>query len=89
MELNICHFWWKKNELREKHNEIWKKYSNSIKKGFPSETLCNEKYAKSKIKSYKEKIKTNCQGDKILKEGFQWICLTIILTDSICENYYP
>ena len=45
----------KKNiDLLEKYNEIWNKYSNSIKKGFPNEPECNEKHVKTKIKSYKK-----------------------------------
>ena len=58
----------KDNELLEKYNEIWRKVSNGINKGFDSETVYNVKYLKSKNKSYKGKISTNFYNDKIPKE---------------------
>ena len=57
----------KDDELLEKYNEIWEKVSNSIKKGFDSEPIYNEKYPKNKIKSYEGKINTNFHNDKIPK----------------------
>ena len=49
--------------LLEKHNEIWKKVSNSIKIGFDKMKntikniyFYNEKYLKTKIKFYEGKI---------------------------------
>ena len=59
----------------KKYNEIWDKVNNSIKKGFDSEHVYNEKYLKTKIKYYKRKINTNFHGDEIPKEGSQCICL--------------
>ena len=41
----------KDDELLEKYNENSKKVSNSMKNGFDGETVCNEKYLKTKIKS--------------------------------------
>ena len=41
----------------EKHNEFWEKVSKSIKKEFDNQPVYNEKYLKTKIKSYTEKIK--------------------------------
>ena len=46
----------KDNELLEKYNESWKKRKdrrNSIKEGFDSGLVCNEKYLKTIIRSYK------------------------------------
>ena len=62
------------------------------KKGFDSEPVHNEKYLKTKIKSYEEKISTNFRKDKISKEGTQCICLSVILIDSVLgtdKNYHP
>ena len=39
----------KDDELLETFNEIWEKVCNSIKKGFDSEPVYNEKYLKTKI----------------------------------------
>ena len=44
----------KDDELLEKYNEIWEKVKNIIKKEFDSESVYNEKYLKTKIKSYNE-----------------------------------
>ena len=57
-----------------------------------SEPVCNEKYLKTKIKSYKGNINGNVHGDKIPKQGSQCICLSVILIDSVyrtAKNYYP
>ena len=72
----------KDDEILEKCNEIWEKVKNSIKKEFDSEPVLDEKYLKAKIKSYNRKIKTNFHNNWILKEGSQFICLSVILVDS-------
>ena len=80
------------DELLGKHNKIWEKVKNSIKKEFDSEPVYNEKYLKAKIKPYNGKTKTNFHNEKIPKEGSQLICLSVILIDSVFrmrKNYYP
>ena len=82
----------KDDELLEKYNEIWEKIKNSLKKEFDSEPGYNEKYLKAKIKPYNGKIHTNFHDNKVSKEGSQFICLSVILIDSVfrkCKNYYP
>ena len=52
----------------------------------------NGKYLKAKIKSYNGKINANFHDNKIPKEGSQFICLSVILIDSVFrtgKNYYP
>ena len=78
--------------MLEKYNEIWEKVKNSIKKEFDEKQVYNEKYLKAKIKSYKGKINTIFYNNKIPKEGSQFICLSVILIDSVFrmgKNYYP
>ena len=44
------------------------------------------------MQSYNGKIDTNVHNNKIPKEGCQFICLSVILIDSVCrkdKNYYP
>ena len=50
-----------KNEewLLEKCNEIWDKVNNTIKKGFDRESVYNEKFLRTEMKYYKEKIIIN------------------------------
>ena len=69
----------KNEELLEEYNEIWDKVSNSMKKGFNSEPVYNEKHIKTKIKSYEGKVNTNYHGDKVPKEGSQYFCQSRIL----------
>ena len=45
-------FFIKDEKLLENYNEIWKKVSNIIKKEFDSKPVYNEKYIKTKMKSY-------------------------------------
>ena len=75
----------KNGELLEKY-EIWDKVSKVIKSGFDIAPVYNNKYLKTKIKSYEGKINTNCCDNKVPK------CLSVILIDSVFrtgENYYP
>ena len=72
-------FFIKDDELLEKYNEIWEKVKIIIKKEFDSEPIYNEKYLKTRIKSYNEKINTNLDNNKIPKESshflyiFKWL----------------
>ena len=82
----------KDDELFEKFNEIWENVKNSIRKEFESKLVYNEKYLKAKTKSYNGKINTNFQNNKIPREGSQFICLSVILIDSVFrtgKHYYP
>ena len=80
------------NELLKEYKEIWKKVSNAIKKEFDSNLVYIKKYLRTKIKSYKGKINKNFCNNKIPKEGSQYICLSVVLLDSIFKTdkkYYP
>ena len=80
------------DDLLEKYNEFWEKVKNSIKNEFDSEPVYNEKYLKAKTKSYNGRIHAKFYNNKITKEGFQFICLSVILMYSVfrtAKNYYP
>ena len=65
---------------------------NSIKKEFDCKPVYNEKYLKAEIKSFNGKINTNFHSNKIPREGSQFICLSVILINSVFrtgKNYYP
>ena len=78
-ETKFMSFQIKNDELLEKYNEIWDKVSNIIKKGLNSEPAYNEKYLKTKIKSYKGKISINFHDNNVANESFQCICTSLIL----------
>ena len=65
-------------ELLEKYNETWEKVKNSTKKEFDSEPVFYDKYLKAKLKSCQGKINTNFHDNEISKEGFQFICLSVV-----------
>ena len=76
----------KDNNLLEKYNKIWDKFSKAIKKGFDSEPVYNKKYLKTEIKSYKGEVNTNVHNDKIPKESPDYICLSVVLIDTIFKT---
>ena len=53
----------------------------------------NDKYIKTKIKIYNDKVYANFQNNKIPKDNDYFTCLSVILLDSIFVNsnkkYYP
>ena len=55
--------------------------------------MYNDKYIKTKIKSYNVKVYRNFQHNKIPKDNEYCACLSVILLDSIFVNsnkkYYP
>ena len=72
-------------------NKIVVSNKNILKKEFVSEPVYNEKYLKTKVKSYNENTNTNFHDNKIPKEGSEFICLSVILIDSVFKtgkNYY-
>ena len=85
-------FFIKDDELLEKYNEIWEKVKTIIKKefdSFDSEPIYNEKYLKTRIKSYNEKINTNLDNNKIPKESshFLYIYIKKTVPKLVCKRY--
>ena len=81
------------NKLLKKYNKIWEIVSNSLSTKFDSEPVYgdNDKYIKTKRKSYGDKINTNVQGKKIPKENASYKCLSLIMLDSVIranKRYY-
>ena len=58
----------KNDELPEKYNEIRNKVSKVTKERFDSEPVYNNKYLKTKIKSYEGKIITNFYDEQVLNK---------------------
>ena len=52
----------------------------------------NDKYMKTKIKMYGDRVNTNFQGKKVPKESISYKCLSLIMLDSVIrvnKKYYP
>ena len=61
---------------------------------FDNEPVCgdNDKYIKTKIKSYGDRVNTNFQGKKIPKENASYKCLSLIMLDFVIranKKNYP
>ena len=79
------------DKLLKKYNTIRNKVSTDIKKEFDSEQVYNEKFLKSKIKSYDDEA-ADFHDEEIPKVGSGYTCLAVITIDSALrkdENYYP
>ena len=63
--------------------KIWNKIKILIKEEWNSELLYNDKYIKTKIKIYNDKVYTNFQHNKIPKDNEYCVCLSVILLDPI------
>ena len=59
------------------------KKSAMLSRKIYSKPVYNEKFLKTKVKSYNEKIITSFHNNSIPKEGSQYICLSVILIDSV------
>ena len=61
----------------------------NIGKKFDSEPVYRDKYVKTKIKSYKNDIRTNFHGEdnsrKVTKENCSYKCFSLISLDSIVQ----
>ena len=52
----------------------------------------NDKYIKTKIKMYEDRVNTNFQGKKVPKENASYKCLSLIVLDFVIrvnKKYYP
>ena len=82
------------NKLLKKYNKIWGKISNLLNTEFDGQPVYGDgdKYIKTKIKIYGDKVNTNFQGKKVPKENASYKCLSLIMLDSVIrvnKKYYP
>ena len=68
------------NKLLKKYNKIWEKIRNLLNIEFDSEPVYgdNDKYIKTKIKMYEDRVNTNVQGKNVLTENASYKCLSLI-----------
>ena len=85
-------------QLLKNYNKIWKNIEKLMKMDFNTKTTFgnDDKYIKTKIKTYKDSIITNVYNKngpkKIPEEKVPHKCLSIIILDSIIYaygKYYP
>ena len=52
----------------------------------------NDKYIRTNLKIYEDRVNTNFQGKKVPKENASYKCLSLIMLDSVIrvnKKYYP
>ena len=75
-------------QLFKKYNKIWKKVEKLMRLDFESKPFYgdDDKYIKTKIKTYADSIITNFHNKKMPKEKVPCKCLSIIMLDSVIES---
>ena len=72
-----------------KYTEIWNKITNSLNVKFHSQPIYDDKYIKTKVKTFNSMINT---GNEIPKERNHYICIAAICNDSVLrvdKKNYP
>ena len=90
-ETKWMHFLVEDDDLLEKYNAIWDKFSADIKKEFDSEPVNNNEFLKSKIKPHGDEV-TDFYDKKTPKVDSNYSCLAVISLDSTLkkdEKCYP
>ena len=82
------------NKLLKKYNKIWEKISNLMNIEFDSEPVYSDvdKFIKTKIKMYGNRVNTNFQGKNVPKENASYKCLSLTMLDSVIrvnKKYFP
>ena len=69
------------NKLLKKYNRIWEIISNLLNIEFDSEPVYgdNDKYIKTKIKMYEDRVNTNFQGKEVPEEDASYKCFSLIM----------
>ena len=75
------------NNLLEKYAEIWRKVSNLINIELDRKPVYGDidKYIKTKIKMYENKVNTNFHGKEVSKENASYDCLSLIILESVIK----
>ena len=84
----------KDKQLLKNYNKIWEKVEKLMEIDFESKPVYgdDDKYIKTKIKTYADSIITNFHNKKMPKEKAPCKCLSIIMIDSVIKankKYYP
>ena len=75
-----------------KYTEIWNKLKTLLGIRFHSQSMYNDKYTKTKVKTFSGMINTLFSGNEIPKERNHYICTAEIFIDSalrVDKKNYP
>ena len=68
-----------------KYAEIWNKIKSVLNVKFHSQPLYDDKYIKTKEKTFNNSINTLFSGDEIPKERNHYVCISAICIDSVLK----
>ena len=82
------------NKLLKNCKKIWEKVGNLLNIEFHSELVYGDvdKYMKTKVKMYGDRVNTKFQGKKVPKESASYKGISLIMLDSVIrvnKKYYP
>ena len=66
-----------------KYNQIWNKIKELLGVKFYSESIYDNKYTKTKVKTCSSVINTLFSGNKIPKGRVEFVCIACVSTDSV------
>ena len=69
-----------------KYNEIWNKVKSILNVKFRSQPIYDDKYIKSKLKTFNNSINTLFSRDEIPKERIHYVCISAICIDSVLRR---
>ena len=81
-------------KLLRKCNKVWDKVGDLLSVQFDSDPVYgdNEKYIKTKIRTYEGRFITNFQGKKMPKENISYNCIALVGIDCVIrmnKKFYP
>ena len=66
-----------------KYTEICNKIKNILNVKFHSQAIYDDKYIKTKVKTFNKMINTLFSGDELPKERTHYVCIAAICIDSV------
>ena len=66
-----------------KYNQIWNTIKELLDVNFNTESIYDDSYIKTKVKTFSDIVKTLFSGDEIPKERVEYSCLSCISIDSV------
>ena len=69
-----------------KYAKIWNKIKSILNVKFHSQPIYDDKYVKTKVKTFNNTINTLFSGDKIPKEKIHYVCISAICMNSVLRT---
>ena len=69
-----------------KYAKIWNKIKSILNVKFHSQPIYDDKYIKTKVKTFNNTVNTLFSGDEIPKERIHYVCISAIFMDSVLRT---